>query len=389
MLDSVGVGFAPDAADYGDKGADTLGHIYEQVDDFSLPALEALGLNKIRTGASGDLSYCNDWKGDSAIAWMSEKSSGKDSTTGHWELAGLELSEPLALFEKFPPALVRELEELTGLSFIANIASSGTKVIELFGEQHLRSGSPILYTSADSVMQIAAHEDVIDTERLYEICSKARILADRYNIGRVIARPFVHKRQGAQDGESSKFKRTSGRRDFSLKPQTTVLDELQGAGIPVNSVGKISDLFAGQGISQSFKTKTNREGMDILSGLQKSQSEGLIFANLVDFDTLYGHRRDVEGYAKCLREFDLWLPSFLKAMKSEDLLIISADHGNDPTWSGTDHTREMVPLIAVGDIKKGCYGLREGFFDVAATLAHHFGVKSSLKGRALQEGLDL
>ncbi len=290
---------------------------------------------------------------------MRARSAGKDTTTGHWELAGAILDDPFATFETFPEEIVRHIEDAAGVKFIGNYASSGTEILNELGAEHVRTGRPILYTSADSVLQIAAHEEVISVERLYAICEHARRVADDYRIGRVIARPFI--------GEAPNFQRTSRRHDFSIRPPRTILDE-----IPATGIGKIGDIFAGRGIARSFPTASNREGMERIAELWATEREGFFFANLVDFDMLYGHRRDVHGYAKALREFDEWLGDFLPRILPNDLVIITADHGNDPTFRGTDHTREEVPLFVLHENEARDLGTRATFADVAATLAEFF-----------------
>lgn len=332
VLDSVGCGSAPDAADFGDAGADTLGHLFER-EGLELPNLAKLGLLEVlRRGHSPTLP-------GAAWAKMSEKSVGKDTTTGHWEIAGCVLERPFDTFTSFPQDLLDEI----GGPFLGNFAASGTEILEQLGEEHLRSGHPIVYTSADSVLQIAAHEERYGLEKLWELCQRARTVLDQrgIRIGRVIARPFL--------GDSAaNFKRTSNRHDYSLTPPEMVLNRLQAAGVDTIGVGKISDIFAGSGISESHPTKSNADGMATIAKLwaERRQKPHLIFANLVDFDMLYGHRRDPVGYANCLRDFDAWLGSFLPGVGG-DFLLITADHGNDPYHSGTDHTREQVPLLAL------------------------------------------
>lgn len=340
ILDSVGCGDAPDAADYGDAGADTLGHLYGTIPGFSLPHLESLGLGEL-------LALPDHVKKRPEASWarLTETSAGKDTTSGHWELMGCGLDEPFATFESFPADLVAELERRGEVEFIGNFASSGTEILVQLGEEHLKTGKPILYTSADSVLQIAAHEEVFGLQRLWDLCKTARTLLDERGIrvGRVIARPFL--------GDSSEtFKRTGNRHDYSLMPGETVLNRLQAAGVTTIGVGKISDIFADSGISESHPTKSNAEGMEVIEKLWRERREvpHFIFANLVDFDSLYGHRRDPEGYAQCLREFDRWLGGFIPLVEPDDLVIITADHGNDPYHPGTDHTREQVPVLTLG-----------------------------------------
>lgn len=362
VLDSVGVGSAPDAAEYGDEGADTLGHLLEYDPGLQLPALWSLGLGSI-VGRDGHVPA------QAACGRMNERSAGKDSTTGHWELAGVVLDRPFATFQQFPPELVSAIEHEAGVRFIGNVPASGTQIIADLGAEHVETGKPILYTSADSVLQIAAHEQVIPLDRLYEICRIARRHADAYRIGRVIARPFV--------GEPGGFTRTSHRHDFSMRPPPTVLNAIADSGHPVKSIGKTFDLFAGEGITESHPTESNADGMRQIESVWARTDDGLVFVNLVDFDTIYGHRRDPAGYAGALREFDDWLGRFLPQCEADDLLIITADHGNDPTFRGTDHTREQVPLMVRFNGMRDPLGCRPTFADVAATLAQYFRCPSS------------
>lgn len=356
ILDSVGLGHAPDAGQYGDAGANTLEHIFKQVPDLALPTLDSLGLARLRGRANAEPR--------ASYGKMRECSAGKDTTTGHWEIAGVILEEPFSVFERFPEALVRRIEDDAGVQFIGNYARSGTTILEELGAEHVRSGKPILYTSADSVLQIAAHEGVIPLKRLYEICEVARRCANDFRIGRVIARPFT--------GEIGHFRRTAGRHDYSMKPPRTVLNAISESGREVIGVGKISDIFAGEGLTQSFPTTSNVVGMQRIAELWPQIVNGLVFVNLVDFDMLFGHRRDVAGYANALREFDSWLGGFLPQIKRDDLVIITADHGNDPTFRGTDHTREKVPLFVLNRDESLDLGTRETFADVAASLADYF-----------------
>lgn len=356
VLDSVGCGHAPDAAAFGDEGADTLGHIYANTPGFTLPTLEALGLGAIR-GVPAAPTPVASW------GRMSERSVGKDTTTGHWEIAGAILPEPFPVFARFPDALVHAIEREGGVTFIGNFPRSGTAVLDELGPEHLRTGHPILYTSADSVLQIAAHESIFPREKLHALCAIARRHCDAYRIGRVIARPF--------EGTPGNFRRTSGRHDYAMQPPRTILNALADAGHTVHGIGKISDIFAGSGITASTPTATNAEGMTAIEQLWPA-FDGLLFANLVDFDMLFGHRRDVPGYARSLREFDAWLATFLKKTAPTDLIILTADHGNDPTWRGTDHTREQVPLIVLHGEKAHPLGTRATFADIAATLAEAF-----------------
>ncbi len=357
VLDSVGVGGAPDAAKYGDEGANTLGHILERRPDLRLPNLEGLGLAAILHRQSGGVF-------GASFGRMRERSAGKDTTTGHWEIAGVILEQSFSTFESFPQEVVGAIEAEAGVTFLGNYARSGTTILEELGAEHLRTGNPILYTSADSVMQIAAHEDVVRIERLYEICKIARRHCDRWRIGRVIARPF--------EGQPGAFRRTARRHDFSMTPRRTVLNALLDSGTSVTGVGKISDIFAGSGISESRPTVSNAEGMRVIDELWNQDHDGLIFANLVDFDMLFGHRRDVAGYAVALEEFDHWLGTFLPRVQPDDLVIITADHGNDPAFRGTDHTREEVPLFALHRSESRDLGTRATYADVAATIAEFF-----------------
>ncbi len=391
VLDSVGCGHAPDAAACGDAGADTLGHLFERVPAFALPALAALGLHEVLR--AGDPSFAVPGPAllpGAACARLTEHSAGKDTTTGHWELMGAVTAEPLATFTRFPDELVAALEAAGGVRFLGNEAASGTAIIARLGAEHLRTGRPILYTSADSVLQLAAHEDsaVFGLERLLALCRTARELLDRrgLRVGRVIARPFT--------GDSpATFRRTPNRHDYSLRPPPNLLDRLAAAGVRTVAVGKIADIFAGQGISASHPTQSNADGMATIERLwnrgPQSRGDGvppsavrsaprgpsapptLILANLVDFDTLFGHRRDPPGYARALVEFDRWLARFLRRFAPPDLLLVTADHGNDPFHPGTDHTREQVPLLALHPPRPP---RSAGFAEVAALLACHFGL---------------
>jgi len=366
VLDSVGVGAALDAADYGDVGASTLPHILDRT-GIELPNLWRLGMGQvIGTRLVG--------RPVGAYGRMRPWARGKDSTTGHWELMGCVLEEPFAVFERFPEELVRAIEQECGVEFIGNKAASGTGIIDELGAEHVATGRLILYTSADSVLQIAAHEGVVPVEELYEVCRVARRHADAYRIGRVIARPFV--------GAEGAWQRTGNRHDYSMEPTRTVLDCLLEAGVATRSVGKVFDLFAGRGLFESHPTASNREGMECTLDLWRRGEPGLVFTNLVDFDTVYGHRRDVEGYARALVEFDEWLGTLLPHCSREDLVIITADHGNDPTFRGTDHTREEVPVLMLG-VEAGALGVRETFADVGATLCEWFGVEGVGVGRSM------
>jgi phosphopentomutase len=366
VLDSVGIGGAADAANYGDEGANTLGHILESVPELRLPNLDLLGVPEI---VPGHKSHRSNTTYKSSYGKMSERSAGKDTTTGHWEISGIILEEPFATFERFPDDLVRAIERDAGVQFIGNYPQSGTTILAELGAEHVRTGKPILYTSADSVLQIAAHEQVIRIDRLYDICTVARQHADRFRIGRVIARPFT--------GPEGNFSRTSRRHDFSMEPPRTVLNALSENGHAVIGVGKISDIFAGQGITESLPTDGNADGMQRIAENWERLENGLIFANLVDFDMLFGHRRDFAGYAQALEQFDHWLGEFMAKIVPDDLVIITADHGNDPTFRGTDHTREQVPLFVLHNGEAHSLGLRETYADVAATLADYFELPES------------
>lgn len=367
VLDSVGCGHAPDAAEFGDSGSNTLGHLFARIPDFALPNLASLGLYEVLRAADPGIAPPSPAILPHARhARLTEASAGKDTTTGHWELMGAALSAPFATFESFPPDLVEALETASGTPFLGNVAASGTEIIERLGPLHFQTGRPILYTSADSVLQIAAHEDtaIFGLDRLHDLCAAARrILDDReIRIGRVIARPFVG------DPEHG-FQRTANRHDYSLTPPETVLNRLTDAGIAVHGIGKIHDIFAGSGITTSHPTRSNEHGMATIDQLWDSGIDGLLFANLVDFDSLYGHRRDPEGYARCLIGFDAWLGSFLPKISPADLLIITADHGNDPYHPGTDHTREQVPLLTLHSLE---IPPQAGFPEVASLLEGHF-----------------
>jgi phosphopentomutase len=377
VLDSVGIGGAPDAAEYGDEGANTLGHILERKPELQLPNLESLGLREVLSLVGRDavapiddspqrLDGVSPYR--SSYGAMQQRSAGKDTTTGHWEIAGVILDQPFATFGHFPAELVRAIERGADVQFIGNYAQSGTTILQELGAEHVRTGKPILYTSADSVLQIAAHEQVIRIDRLYDICTVARQHADRFRIGRVIARPFT--------GPEGNFSRTSRRHDFSMEPPRTILNAIAESGRAVIGVGKISDIFAGQGITESFPTDGNADGMQRISENWERLEDGLLFANLVDFDMLYGHRRDVDGYAAALAQFDEWLGEFMSRIAPANLAIITADHGNDPTFRGTDHTREQVPLFVLHKNETRLLGVRESYADIAATLAAHFELPS-------------
>jgi phosphopentomutase len=366
VLDSVGVGELPDAASYGDEGSDTLGNVARQV-PLAIPNLRRLGMARVSSIPVID----PDPVPLGAFGRMAERSPGKDSVTGHWELAGLVLDRAFPVFPHgFPAALMDQFERAIGRGTLANRAASGTAIIEELGAEHLATGRPIVYTSADSVFQIAAHEDLVPVPLLYRWCEIAYELAGRgLGVGRVIARPFV--------GAPGSFCRTANRRDFSLTPFTpTLLDRLKEAGYPVVAVGKVEDLFAGRGITRAVHTASDDEGVDEVLASMTSTPEGLIFANLVEFDTQFGHRNDVAGYARNLERFDRRVPDLLARLTAGDLLVVTADHGNDPTTPSTDHSREYVPLFVVGaGVRRAVdLGTRETFADLGQTLAEFFGV---------------
>ncbi len=367
VLDGVGVGALPDAMNYGDENANTLRHVAEAVGGINLPNLQRLGLGNICPAPGLDPSP----QPEAAWGKMTEVSPGKDTTTGHWELAGLETTESFASFpDGFPPEIITLFQEQTGLEPLGNIAASGTDIIRDLGEEHVRSGRPIVYTSVDSVFQIAAHEEIIPPEELYAICRRMRPVLDPYRIGRIIARPFV--------GTSAEnFSRTHRRHDFSMPPfAPTVLDQLMTTGFPVVGIGKISDIFAGRGISLSQSIVNNVDGMKQTVEVLGNAEKGLIFVNFVDFDMLYGHRNDAAGFASALSGLDSWLPELQGGMRDGDLLLLTADHGCDPTMPGTDHTREYVPVLAWHkQMACGCsLGVRSSFCDVAATIADALGL---------------
>jgi phosphopentomutase len=375
VLDGVGMGELPDAADYGDEGSNTLLHVAQSVRGIRLPNLERLGLGRL-LDLPGVRAVVDP---KAARARLAERSPGKDSTTGHWELAGLVLDRAFPTYPAgFPNELLERFSERVGRGWIGNVAASGTEIIDRLGEQHQRSGAYIVYTSADSVFQIAAHEQTVPLEELYAACRAAReILTGEHAVGRVIARPFV--------GGPGAYQRTANRRDFSLPPPApTLLDRLVDAGWPVIAVGKVDDLFAGKGITEAMHTSGNAEGEDILADLSRKAGPGLVFANLVDFDTLYGHRNDPIGFARALEQFDERLSEILGHLKTDDLCLITADHGNDPVTPSTDHSREYTPLLAAGPrVRPGAdLGTRDTFADVGASIAQAFDLRPLPAGRS-------
>jgi phosphopentomutase len=368
VLDSCGIGATPDAAEFGasDPLSDTVGNI-ARLRGLHVPNLAHLGIGNIKPIAG--ISAV-----DAPVACFGRctpASPGKDTTTGHWEMMGIHLEKPFPLYPHgFPPEIMREFEMRIGRSSLGNKAASGTEIIQESGEEHMRTGSPIVYTSADSVFQVAAHEEVIPLWELYKICETAReILRGPHEVGRVIARPFI--------GSPGNFTRTANRHDYAVPPpKGMLLDKLEESGVEVHGVGKIFDVFLGRGIRESTKTNNNAAGMAATREAMQARSDGMIFANLVDFDQQYGHRNDVEGYARALEEFDAWLPEFETAMQPDDLAVITADHGCDPTVPGTDHTREYVPLLMFGPNAKAGenLGLRGSLSDIGQTVAENFGI---------------
>ena len=371
VIDSLGVGEMPDAKEYGDEGADTLGHISQRVSEFNIPNLQKLGIANLHSlvnisPVEQPLGY---------FAKLREASKGKDTMTGHWEMMGLYITTPFQTFTEtgFPKELLDELSRRTGRVIIGNKSASGTEILEELAEEEIATGHMIVYTSADSVLQICGNEETFGLEELYRCCEIARELTmkDEWKVGRVIARPYIGKKKG-------EFKRTSNRHDYALKPYgRTTLNALKDAGYDVISVGKINDIFDGEGITESNKSKSSVHGMEQTIEIAQRDFTGLCFVNLVDFDALWGHRRDVSGYARELEKFDEKLGELLTYLKDDDLLIITADHGNDPTHTGTDHTREKVPFVAYSPAMKGGKELEEGdtFAIVGATIADNFGVK--------------
>jgi phosphopentomutase len=366
VMDSVGIGELPDASAYGDEGSNTLGNIARRV-PLQVPTLRALGLGRVASlgGAPAPASP------KAAVGRMAEASAGKDSVTGHWEMMGIVLDRPFPVFpDGFSPGVLAEFSRRTGRGVLGNKAASGTRIIDELGPEHRRTGSLIVYTSADSVFQIAAHEDVVPVHELYRACEIAyTLVGEGLGVGRVIARPFV--------GSPGSFKRTANRRDYALPPSgETLLDRVKAASLAVVAIGKIEDLFAGRGITQAIHTNSDDDGMDQTERQLNGVDRGLIFTNLVDFDTQYGHRNDVEGYARNLERFDARLSALLPQLRADDVLIVTADHGNDPTTPTTDHAREYVPLLVAGaHVRAGAdLGTRQTFADVGQTLAEVFGV---------------
>ena len=371
VIDSLGAGAMPDAAEYGDAGTDTLGHISESVDSLVIPNLQKLGmanLHPLKQVEAVEKPLAHYGK-------LREASTGKDTMTGHWEMMGLHITKPFKTFTDtgFPPELIAELEKRTGHKVIGNKAASGTAILDELAEEEIATGHMIVYTSADSVFQIAAHEDVIPLEELYRICqiTRDKVCIGDYYVGRIIARPFV--------GELGSFVRTSNRHDYSRMPEKKMVQqELQDAGVPTLAVGKIGDIYAHVGWDESYPTKSNSHGMNMVPYLLGSSfKRGLMMVNLVEFDSLYGHRRNVEGYKRAIEDFDYQLGGLLPMLNDDDLLLITADHGNDPTWKGTDHTRELVPILGYSPRMKGTIDLgdRKSFADIGETILENFGLK--------------
>ena len=382
VIDSVGCGYTSKSHLYGDEGANTLSNIAENGGGLNIPVMQKLGLGNLT-----DIKGCpKTEKPLGVVCKLDELSVGKDTMTGHWEMMGLEITNPFKTFTDtgFPQELLDELTNQTGYEFIGNISASGTEIIKDLGEEHLKTRKLIVYTSADSVLQIAANEDLIGLEELYRVCEKAReiTLKDDWKVGRIIARPFV--------GDSKdNFKRTTNRHDYALKPfGKTVLNSLEEHHLATIGVGKIGDIFDMEGIQETYKNTSNHNGMEHILNILDKDFTGLCFANLVDFDALYGHRRDVLGYKACLEEFDKDLACVIDKLKDDDLLIITADHGNDPTWHGTDHTREYVPMIAYNKNLTGkTLDPRRSFADLGATIADNFDVEMPKIGKSFLDEL--
>ncbi len=379
IIDSVGIGELPDAHLYGDEGSNTLENIYRKVEGFGLKNLESLGLGLI-DGVKLIPKVQNPL---GAYGKALEKSPGKDTTTGHWEMAGIILDKPFPTFPNgFPKKFISQFEQAIGRQVLGNYAASGTVIIQELGDEHVQTGKPIVYTSADSVFQIAAHEDIVPLDDLYHMCKMAReLLVGDLSVGRVIARPFI--------GSEGNYTRTPHRHDFSLLPLgDTVLDSVKNAGYHVMGVGKINDIFAGQGVTDVNTIENNNDGVDKILEFMSTDKKGLIFTNLVDFDMLYGHRNDVDGYAKSLLEFDHRLPEIISAMRDEDILIINSDHGCDPTTKSTDHSREYIPILIYGkNVKNVNVGIRETFADIGATICDILEVEEIRNGKSFRKDI--
>ncbi|MBE5847608.1 MAG: phosphopentomutase [Lachnospiraceae bacterium] len=371
VMDSLGVGAMPDSEKFGDVGVNTLGHISESVESFRIPNLQKLGMANITP--LKQVAAVSDPMG--LYGKLAEKSNGKDTMTGHWEMMGLHVTKPFQTFTDtgFPPELIKELEEKTGHKVIGNKSASGTEILDELAEEEIATGHMIVYTSADSVLQICGNEETFDLKELYRCCEIAReiTMKDEWKVGRIIARPYVGKKKG-------EFVRTSNRHDYALKPfGPTVLNAMKDAGLDVISVGKINDIFVGEGITESNRSKSSVHGMEQTIEIAGRDFKGICFTNLVDFDALWGHRRNPEGYAQEIEKFDVNLGKLLDALRDDDLLIITADHGNDPTYTGTDHTREKVPFLAYAKTleHKGELPEKDTFAVIGATIAENFGVQ--------------
>lgn len=377
VIDSVGIGALPDSEKFGDVNVNTLGNIVKTYKDIKIPNMINLGLSNIEGVES--LESINNPKGSFGRA--KEVSKGKDTTTGHWEMTGVLVETPFKTYENgFPKEIIEEFERKTNRKVIGNKPASGTAILDELGEQQMKTGEVIVYTSADSVFQIAAHEEIIPLDELYRMCEIAReIMMGENAVARIIARPFI--------GTPGSFERTANRRDYSLSPfEDTVLDNIKNANLDVIGVGKIEDIFNKQGITEAIHTKDNMDGVDQTINYMKKDNKGLIFTNLVDFDSKYGHRRDVEGYKNALEEFDARIPEILENMKDDDILIINSDHGNDPTYKGTDHTREYIPILVYGKNVVNGYnlGTRNSFADIGATVADILNVDSPKNGKSFK-----
>ncbi|GKZ01945.1 phosphopentomutase [Paraclostridium bifermentans] len=380
IIDSVGIGALPDSEKFGDVNVNTLGNIVKNYKDIKLPNMLKLGLGNI----DGIDSLEGVKSPIGAFGRASEVSKGKDTTTGHWEMTGVLVETPFKTYENgFPKEIIDEFERKTNRKVIGNKPASGTAILDELGEQQMKTGEVIVYTSADSVFQIAAHEEIIPLDELYKMCEIAReIMMGDNAVARIIARPFV--------GQPGAFERTSNRRDYSLSPfEDTVLDNIKNSNLDVIGVGKIEDIFNKQGITEAIHTKDNMDGVDQTINYMKKENNGLIFTNLVDFDSKYGHRRDVKGYKEALEEFDARIPEILENMEEDDILIINSDHGNDPTYKGTDHTREYIPMLICGkNVKSGLnLGTRSSFADIGATVADLLNVKMPKHGNSFKNDI--
>lgn len=381
IIDSVGIGALPDSAKFGDDGVNTLGNIVKAHCDIKIPNLRKLGIGNI-----DEVDFIDNIENPiGAFGKCGEISQGKDTTTGHWEMTGILVETPFKTFENgFPKEIIDEFEKRTGRKVVGNKPASGTAILDEYGEHQMKTGDVIVYTSADSVFQIAAHEEIIPLDELYKMCEIAReIMMGDNAVARIIARPYI----GSGTGQ---FSRTSNRRDYSLNPfEPTVLDMIKENNLDVIAVGKIEDIFNGQGITQAIHTKDNMDGVDQTINYMKKENNGLIFTNLVDFDSKYGHRRDTLGYKEALEEFDARIPEIIENMRDEDILIINADHGNDPTYKGTDHTREYIPLLVYGkQVKQGInLGIRNSFADIGATVNDILNVPLPKNGISFKEDI--